>query len=195
MDNDRLINLLPEEYLPEPEFKAFPIFAAALIIATLLFIWLRYQADVGRVQNLKSQLASERQANEARLVQVQEFIEVQANARFIRSYAAVIPRMVLQAPDYWEIYNEIERLLPEEVWVQAITFRKGRGKWPDVVLDCLSRGYSFNGPLLAYDRLKGSEENPTRFRNLRMAGYRRVSAAGGPAAAFTVHMEVRYPID
>ena len=195
MDSDRLINLLPEEYLPEPEFKAFPIFAAALIIATLLFVWLRYQNDMGRVMNLKNQLRTAREANEARLVQVQEFIDIQANARFIRSYAAVIPRMVLQAPDYWEIYNEIERLLPEEVWVQGITFRKGRSKWPDVVVDCLSRGYSFNGPLLTYDHLKGSTENPTRFKNLRMAGYRRVTAGGGPAAAFTIHMEVKFPIE
>ncbi len=180
--------------MPEPEFKAFPVFAAALLIATLLFVWLQFQAETRQAKDLKDELEAKTAANHERMEQVEEFIEVQANARFIRSYIAVIPRMVLQAPDYWEIYNEIERLLPEDTWLVNLTFRRSRGsKWPDVVVDCLSRGYGFNGPLRTYDRLKGSPEEPTRFRNIRMAGYQRINVGGSPAASFQIHVEVKFP--
>jgi len=190
---DRLVNLLPEEYLPEPEFKAFPIFAAVLIILTLLFVYMQYQGDSKRARDIRIRANQLTDENTRRMEEVQDFIEIQATARFIRSYIAVIPNMVLQAPDYWEIYNEVERFLPEDTWLQSLTFRPvGRG-WPDVQINCLSRGYSFNGPLLTYDTLKGTSENPTRFRNLRMNGYRRIMVAGTPAASFTIRMGVRYP--
>lgn len=196
MDRDRLINLLPEEYLPEPEFKAFPVFAAALIILTLVFIWLRFQKDDAYVRALKAETDALVALNKQKIDQAEEFTQVQANARYIASYLAVIPNMVLEAPDYWQIYNEIERLLPEDTWVRAITFRGGGGgKWPDVVLDCVSLGYSYNGPLLAYDRFKGTAENPTRFYNIRMGGYQRIMLAGSPGVSFQIQMGVRYPIE
>jgi len=194
LDSDRLINLLPEEYLPEPEFKAFPLFAAALIILTLLFIWVRYQADDRMVRDLKAEVDRLTQANEVNLVAAEEFLEVQANARFLRSYIAVIPNMVLQAPDYWEIYNEIEELLPEDTWVTSVTFRPGGGgRWPDLVISFLSRGYGFYGPLATYDAFKGTPEHPTRFRNLRMTGYTRAMVGGAHAATYQISMEIRLP--
>ena len=191
MDNDRLINLLPEEYRPEPEFKAFPIFAAALIIGTILLVFLQYQADNRAVLSLKSRLTQLQAENEQRLKEVDEFIQVQKNARFISSYVAVIPKMVLQAPDYWEIYNEIERLLPEDTWVRSIVFKKGRGPWPDIFMDCYSKGYSSSGPLLTYDRFRGTPDNPTRFRNVRMGGYQRVNLEGTPGWNFQIQMEIK----
>lgn len=196
MDKDRLINLLPEEYLPEPEFKAFPIFAAVLIILTVLLIWFRFQTDNQTLRRLKQNLEAATAANEKKIEQVQEFVDVQANSRFIASYVAVVPNLVLQAPDYWEIYNEVEELLPEDTWVKSISFKGGSGKkWPALVLDCLSRGYSYNGPLNTFDRLKGTSEDVTRFRNIQMKGYRREMFAGGPAVAYIIQMEVKYPID
>ncbi len=194
MDKDRLINLLPEEFLPEPEFKAFPIFAAVLIIATVLFIWFQIQADDRTVKNIKRQAETIGERNKQHQVEAEEFLKIQANARFIRSYLAVIPRIVLQAPDYWAIYNEIENDLPEDTWVQSVSFRGGKPtKWPEVTVSFLSRGYGFNGPLVTYDSLKGTAEHPTRFKNLRMGGYRRTLAAGAPAATFEIKMEVKFP--
>jgi len=193
LDRDRLINLLPEEYLPEPEFKAFPIFAAVLLILTVLFLYLSFQRDDRVVKELRAQVDSLATQNQASIAEVDEFLEIQANARFLSSYLAVIPNMVLQSPDYWAIYNEIEELLPEETWVTSVNFRRGRGKWPDVVVSFLSRGYGFYGPLATYDAMKGTPESPTRFRNLRMGGYQRTMVGGTPAAQFQIHMEVALP--
>jgi hypothetical protein len=193
LDKDRLINLLPEEYLPEPEFKAFPIFAAVLIILTVLFIYLNYQKDNKVVLDKNSQLRALQAQNQASIAEVDEFLEIQANARFLRSYLAVIPNMVLQSPDYWAIYNEIEDLLPEETWVTSVNFRRGRGAWPDIVVNFLSRGYGFYGPLATYDAMKGTPQSPTRFRNLRMGGYQRTMVGGTPAAQFQIQMEVTLP--
>jgi hypothetical protein len=195
LDKDRLINLLPEEYLPEPEFKAFPIFAAGLVIITLLLIFIQYKTDDATARGLNDKVKALTTDNAARVERVKEFTEVQANARFISSYVAVIPNMVLQAPDYWEIYNEIERLLPEDTWVKGITFRGGGKNWPEIALDCVSRGYSYNGPLLTYDQMKGSPESPTRFNNIRMAGYRRIMLAGSPGVTFQILMGIQYPTE
>lgn len=195
MDKDRLINLLPEEYLPEPEFKAFPVFAAGLVILTLVLIGLQYRTDNANVRNLKSNLAKLTADNEKRVEQVKEFTEVQANSRFIASYVAVIPKMVLQAPDYWEIYNEIERLLPEDTYVKSVVFRGGGKKWPEVALDCVSRGYSYNGPLLTFDQMKGKPDKPTRFDNIRMGGYKRIMIGGSPGVSFQILMGVLYPTE
>jgi hypothetical protein len=191
LDKDRLINLLPEEYLPEPEFKGFPIFAAVLIILTLVLVGLQYQRDYTTNLNLKQELNRITLENADKMEQVAEFTEIQANARFIRSYAAVVPKMILQAPDYWEVYNEIERLLPEDTWVSKITFRPAGKKWPDVIIDCISRGYNFKGPLDTFDNMKGTTEDPTRFRNIRMAGYQLTNVGGNPAAVFSIQMEIR----
>lgn len=193
MDKDRLINLLPEEYLPEPEFKAFPIFAAVLIILTVLFLYLSFTREDRMVKNLRNEVQQLTAQNEAAIAEVDEFLEVQANARFLRSYLRVIPTVVLQSPDYWAIYNEIEELLPEDTWVTSVDFRGGRGRWPDIVVSFLSRGYGFYGPLATYDAMKGTPENPTRFRNLRMGGYQRTMVGGAPAAEFQIHMEVKLP--
>ena len=196
MDKDRLINLLPEEYLPEPEFKAFPIFAAILIILTVVFVGYRYMTDDAWVRGLKADRDQLTQTNTQKIEEAKQFTDVQANSRFIASYVAIIPDMVLQAPDYWEIYNEIERLLPEDTWVRALTFRGGsRSAWPDIVLDCVSRGYSYNAPLVTYDRVKGTPENPTRFENIRMNGYQRTMVSGSPGVVFQVQMGVRYPTE
>ncbi len=194
MDKDRLINLLPEEYLPEPEFKAFPIFAALVLILTVVFIVLQFIGDDRMVRRAKREFNTIEQRNMGYLADANQFLEVQANARFLRSYIAVIPNMVLQAPDYWEIYNELEESLPEDTWVENFTFRGGRGKWPDVSASFLSRGYGFSGPLLTYDRLLGSLEHPSRFRNLRMNGYHRVFQNNAAAAKYDIYMEVKFPL-
>jgi hypothetical protein len=195
LDKDRLINLLPEEYLPEPEFKAFPFFAAGAIILTVLFIFLAYQKDSNYVNELMTTRDSLTQSNQGKVVDANQFTDIQANARFIASYLAVIPNMVLQAPDYWEIYNTIEELLPEDTWVRSITFRSRPKTWPDLILDCVSRGYSYNGPLVTYDRFKGTSDNPTRFANIRMGGYQRAMVDGSPGVSFQIQMEIRYPTE
>ena len=195
MDNDRLVNLLPEEYLPEPDFKAFPIFASVLIILALLSVYFEYNTDSSKVVQAKNQAERIQQENNDLIDEAQQFIDAQANARFIRSYLGVIPKLVLQAPDYWEIYNEIERNLPEDTWVSNIRFRPGvKVGWPDLTVTFFSRGYGFNGPLQTYDSLTDTEENITRFKSLRMDGYQRMMVGGGPAATFDIHMEVKYPL-
>lgn len=188
MDKDRLINLLPEEYLPEPEFKGFAIFAAVLVIVTLLGIFMQYQRDDGKLKGFQAEHAQLVQEKMDRMEGVAEFQEIQANARFIRSYLAVIPQMVLQAPDYWELYSEIERLLPEDTWITRLAWHPGRKKWHDITIECLSKGYSFSGPLNTYDAMEGS----TRFENVRMASYQLTSIGGNPAASYTIHMEVKF---
>jgi len=195
LDKDRLVNLLPEEYLPEPEFKAFPIFAAVLIILTVLSVYFEYDRDNRRVVNLKKDVTQIEAQNQEYILEAEEFIDAQANARFIRSYLGVIPKLVLQAPDYWEIYNEIEKNLPEDTWVNTIRFRPGvKPGWPDLTVNFYSRGYGFNSPLQTYDGLMDTPAHPTRFRGLQMEGYRRVNVGGGPAAAFEIKMEVKYPL-
>ena len=163
MDKDRLINLLPEEYLPEPEFKGFAIFAAVLIILTLLGVFMQFQRDSRNLRQLKMTHAQLEQDIQDRMVGVADFQEIQANARFIRSYLAVIPQMVLQSPDYWELYNEIERLLPEDTWITRLSWRPGPKKWHDITIECLSKGYSFSGPLNTFDAV----EESARFANVR----------------------------
>ncbi len=190
---DRLINLLPEEYLPEPEFKAFPIFAAALIILSILFVWFQYKNDETVVKQVKTDLQTVQARVDSQKEEAQEFLSIQANARFIRSYLAIIPTVVMESPDYWEIYNDIEKNLPEDTWVTRIAFTGSRGPFPGLTVDFLSRGYSFNGPLQTFDSLKGTAESPTRFKNLRMGGYSRTNLGGTTAATFTILMDVRLP--
>ena len=193
MDKDRLINLLPEEYLPEPDFKAFPIFATALIILTVLLIWFQFGTDQRVVRRIKRATQNLSDSNQSHIIDADAFLRVQANARFIRSYMAVVPNIVLQAPDYWGIYNELEELLPEDTWIAGISFRSKPNQWPDLSVNYLSRGYSFRGPLATYDKLLGTPETPTRLKNLRMGGYRRTSIGGAPAATFQINMEVLMP--
>ncbi|HEX9745392.1 MAG TPA: hypothetical protein VGB30_08185 [bacterium] len=194
MNNDKLINLLPEEYLPEPEFKAFPILAAVLILATVGFVFLTYTSDANRVKKLKNDKASIIAQNEQRYIDAQAFREIQANSRFISSYVAVIPNMVLQSPDYWEIYNEVEEHMPEDTWITQMRFLNVPGRWPDVVLDCISRGYSFNNALDTLDALTGNVEKRTRFKNVVFVnGYQRDAIEGGPVVKFQIRMSVKYP--
>lgn len=194
MDNDRLINLLPEEYLPEPEFKAFPIFAAALIILTILFVYMSYQKDELEVRNANTEYTVIEQRVTGKLDEVVPFIDIQANARFISSYFFIIPNMVLRSPDYWEIYSEVERLLPESTWVQSLTFRGGAHGMPSLNINFLSKGRSFEGPLATYDAFLGKPgEPPTRFRGLQMGGYQRTRIAGGAGASFTIRMQTNMP--
>lgn len=194
MDNDRLINLLPDEYLPEPEFKAFPIFAAALIILTILFVYTSYQRDRLMIQEVTTEYNAIEQRITGKAGQAMPFVDIQANARFISSYFGIIPSMVLRSPDYWEIYSEVERLLPESTWVQSLQFRGGAGGWPSLQINFLSKGYSFEGPLATYDAFLGKPgEPPTRFRALQMAGYQRARVAGGAGASFTIRMQTNMP--
>lgn len=194
MNKDRLINLLPDEYLPEPEFKAFPIFAAALIILTILFVYMSYQRDLKNVTNAEANKKQAETRVGQKALEAMPFLEIQRNARFIGSYFGVIPNMVLQAPDYWEIYNEIERLLPERTWVQSLSFRGGTRVWPNVSINFLSKGYSFEGPLTTYDKFMGTPDEPTRFRGLQMNGYQRIMLGPDPGASFTLVMRVAYPV-
>jgi hypothetical protein len=195
LDRDRLINLLPEEYLPEPEFKAFPVFAAGLIILTLLFVWINLQKDQTLMAGLQKQRDDLAAENVRKVDEAKEFTDIAANARFIASYIAVIPEMVLQAPDYWEIYNEVERLLPEDTWLTSLTFRNRPNGWPDVIVNCVSRGYGYSGPLNTYDKIKGTPEDMTRFENIKMGGYQRINLGGAPGVGFTIQMSVRYPLE
>lgn len=195
MDNDRLINLLPEEYLPEPEFKAFPIFASALIILAILFVYMSYQKDALEVRNAQADYTVIEQRVTGKLDQVVPYIDIQANARFISSYFGIIPSMVLRSPDYWEIYSEVERLLPENTWVQSLVFRGGARGMPSLNINFLSKGRSFEGPLATYDAFLGKPgEPPTRFRGLQMGGYQRTRFAGGAGASFMIRMQTNMPI-
>lgn len=194
MNNDRLINLLPEEYLPEPEFKAFPIFAAVLIILSLLWVYMAYQKDVNKLAALDAQLAQIKSVIAQQQPRAIQFKKLQANARFVSSYMAVVPTMVLQAPDYWEIYNAIEEILPEDTWVQSVRFVNSGGRMPDLVLNCVSRGTGFTGPLDTVDAFVGTEEEPTRFRKIYIGGYQRADVGGGPGVQFVLRMKVNFPI-
>ncbi|MCX6646494.1 MAG: hypothetical protein NTY09_09075 [bacterium] len=193
MDKDKLINLLPEEYLPEPEFKIFPIFAAVLIILTILFVYMSYQRDQRMVTKAERDYKEIEARVGQKLTDAMPFLEIQRNARFISSYFGVIPNMVLQAPDYWEIYNELERLLPERTWIANMAFRAGAITWPNLTINFLSKGYSFEGPLTTYDNFLGKPDVPTRFRGLQMDGYQRVNVGPDPGSSFTLLMRVAFP--
>lgn len=193
MDKDRLINLLPEEYLPEPEFKAFPIFAAALIILTILFVYVSYQKDQLMIQKVNSDYNTIEQRITGKFGKALPFVDIQANARFISSYFFIIPNMVLRSPDYWEIYNEIERLLPENTWVQGLVFRGGVRGFPSLHINFLSKGRSFEGPLATYDAFLGKPGEFNRFRGLQMGGYQRTRVAGGAGSSFMIRMQTNMP--
>lgn len=193
MDKDKLINLLPEEYLPEPEFKLFPIFAAVLIILTILFVYVSYQKDARMVAKAEAEYKQIEARVGLKAGEAMPFLEIQRNARFISSYFGVIPNMVLQAPDYWEIYNELEKLLPERTWIASMVFRGGAVTWPNLNINFLSKGYSFEGPLTTYDNFLGKPDVPTRFRGLQMDGYQRVMVGQDPGASFTLVMRVAFP--
>ena len=193
MNKDKLINLLPEEYLPEPEFKAFPIFAAVLIILTILFVYMSYQKDKMMVSRAEAEYKQIEARVMSKLGEGVPFVEIQRNARFISSYFGVIPNMVLQAPDYWEIYNEVERLLPERTWVQGLVFRGGVVGSPNVSINFLSKGYSFEGPLTTYDNFAGKPGERTRFLAIQMNGYQRIMLGPEPGSSFTLAMRADYP--
>jgi hypothetical protein len=72
-------------------------------------------------------------------------------------------------------------------------FRGGGRIWPNIVINFLSKGYSFDGPLATYDAFMGKPEEPTRFIGLQMNEYHRIMLGPEPGSTFAIAMRVTYP--
>jgi hypothetical protein len=137
---DRLLNLLPREYLPEPEFKLFPVLAIILIAVLGFYMyrtWTGDQAVLAQIQADEKQFA---QQNKDNMIKVIPVPIIQANSRYILSYLYMLPGLINLGPDWLNIYKELEANMPPGLWIDRMAFVGGndKGVWPGIKITGIS---------------------------------------------------------
>ena len=175
---DLFINLLPREYLPEPEFKLFFVFAILFIggLGWILFSqWqamdVEYQAKV--TENDKLQVE-----NDSNIIKIVPIPVIQANSRYILSYLHTLPGIIELGPDWLNVYIQLENEIPGGVWMESMSFVGGndQGVWPGIII----RGVSTE-PQAVEKVLNLAEdlENSNQFIGLTLRGWEWVNLDGG----------------
>jgi hypothetical protein len=188
---DLFINLLPREYLPEPEFKALPIVAIVFIAVLVGWLYLQYK-DLD--DELKAKTAENSQIvakNDANIPLIVPVPVIQANARFILQYLFTLPGVIELGPDWLNIYIELENVMPAGLWLDGMSFVGGndRGVWPGIIM----RGTSA-APDAVQKVLNFAEElqNSDQFVGVTLRGWQWIDLPQGNAGvAFNMDMGIR----
>lgn len=133
---DLYINLLPREYLPEPEFKFF-WFVAIFFIGVLGYYLFTQWTDLNTVLADKETLNAEIvKKNDAHIREIYPVPVIQANSRMILSYLYNLPGIIELGPDWLNVYIELENQIPAGMWVERMSFVGGndQGIWPGIVI-------------------------------------------------------------
>lgn len=187
---DLLLNLLPREYLPEPEFKLFPV--VAIIAILLLCGWLYTKWDADR-ELLAQEIDAEKkvaQDNNAKIVQVIPVPVIQANSRYILSYLYLLPGLIDLGPDWLNIYNELENNMPAGLWVDRMAFVGGndKGVWPGIKITGISSAPNAVEKVL---NLTEDLEESSQFIGVTLRGWQWVDLPeGGFGVTFQMDMGI-----
>ena len=133
---DKYINLLPREYLPEPEFKLFWVLA---IVAIGFLGWYLYgQWNVLSVELTDKEAKNAKiiEKNDSNIPKIVPIPVIQANSRMILSYLYNLPGIIELGPDWLNVYIELENQIPLGMWVERMSFVGGndRGVWPGITI-------------------------------------------------------------
>lgn len=189
MNDDYLINLLPSEYLPKPEFKGFPIFLIGVLALVAMFL----AADYTRVNNKLNFLEEEKEIQQAlvkkRTPLAMEALDVQARSRMLFSYGVSIWSMMHQIPPWVEVYNEIEESIPKDMWIESLTLvGGGEKKWPGFTLVGLVAGNQPNSVMDFYELMLDPD---CKFEKVKISGYTFVKYDKMDAVRFNMRFSIK----
>jgi hypothetical protein len=137
---DLFINLLPREYLPEPEFKAFWIIAIVLVGLLGWYLYQDYDAIAKELAGLEADKVALDKSNQQTIPQIVPVPVIQASSRYILSYLYTLPGIMELGPDWLNIYLELENNVPTGLWVESMRFVGGNdsGVWPGISIKGIS---------------------------------------------------------
>jgi hypothetical protein len=187
---DILLNLLPREYLPEPEFKAFPIFAIIFIAGLCALLYIRWDQDNKALANEIAMNQKVTEDNSEKIVQVIPVPTIQANSRYILSYLYTLPGLINLGPDWLNVYIALEDNLPTGLWIENMAFAGGndKGVWPGIKINGISSAPQAVEKVL---NLAEDLENSSQFINVNLRGWQWINLPdGGPAVMFSIDMGI-----
>jgi hypothetical protein len=169
MSDDYLINLLPSEYQPKPEFKGFPFFVLVLVILTVAFVYFDWRRENRMLKVEKRKLTKVTQeVSDARPLAMQA-LHVQARSRMLFSYGVTVWSMIHQNPPWVDVYNEIEESLPEGMWIDTLQMvGGGERKWPSYSMTGMVGGKETETVIKFYEHMLAPE---SKFEKVSISGY------------------------
>ncbi len=189
MNDDYLINLLPSEYLPKPEFKGFLIFLFAVLAIVALFIVWDYTRVTNRVEILEGSRDIKDALVKKRTPLAMEALDVQARSRVLVSYGASIWAMMHQIPPWIEVYNEIEESIPKGMWIESlILVGGGEKKWPSFTMVGLVAG---NQPNTVMDFYELMLDPDCKFDKVKISGYTFIKYDDQDAVQFNMKFSIK----
>ena len=189
MSDDFLINLLPSEYMPKPEFKGFPVFVILLLFLTAAVIWTNHTQQSTKIENSEAELQRMRDLVNRRTPMAMEAFHVQSRSRMMYSYAATIWVLLHQNPPWNDVYNEIEESLPEGMWIDTLNMvGSGERRWPSYIMVGMVAGNRPETVLLFYEHMLEPE---SMFEKVSISGYQFVKYKGHDAVSFNMRFSLK----
>jgi len=191
MNDDYLINLLPSEYLPKPEFKAFPVFFLLLIVLVGGYCYLNYINLKGQLDEQKAQRTTFGALVQQKSRDAAISLDVQARARMLYAYGISIWGTLHQNPPWIDVYNEIEESIPEGMWISSLKLVGGsEKKWPSFSMVGMVAG---NKPQTVLDFYAKMLDPTSSFDKVKISGYTFIKVKGKDAVTFnmTFHLKRR----
>jgi len=189
MNDDYLINLLPSEYLPKPEFKGFPVFFIILIAAVALYCfqdYTRLQRTLEDVQGQKQSLDALIQKNNKDAV---AFLDIQARSRMMYAYGISVWSTLHQNPPWIDVYNSIEESIPPDMWIESLKLIGGsERKWPSFSMVGMVAG---NKPETVLDFYNKMMDPTSKFERVKISGYTFIKIKGQDAITFNMTFSLR----
>lgn len=169
MNDDYLINLLPSEYLPKPEFKGFPIFILVLLFIVGFFIYVDYMSITNKLSSLESEKATQATLIKNKTPDAMKSLSLQARSRMLFSYGISIWAVMHQNPPWVDVYNEIEVMIPDGMWIESLKLvGGGESKWPSFTMVGLVAGEQPDIVLDFYEKMLDPE---SKFEKVKISGY------------------------
>ena len=184
MSEDYLINLLPSEYQPKPEFKGFIVFFIILVAAVLLFCFQDYTRLQRKQETWEFSKKDLSTTVQRRFAEAQASLHVQARSRMLFSYAVSIWVALHQNPPWVDVYNEIEESIPEGMWIESLKLVSGsETRWPSFMMVGMVAGKEPGTLLDFYEKMldKGS-----KFEKVKISGYQYIKRKGQDAITFNM---------
>ncbi len=175
---DLFINLLPREYLPEPEFKLFFVVAIILIGALGYYLFTEWQGIDGDYQKLVKENERILAANDDNIQNIIPVPVIQANSRYILSYLFTLPGIIELGPNWLSVYIELENEIPNGVWIESMSFIGGNdtGIWPGIIIRGVSTEPQAVEKVL---NLADDLENSNQFIGLTLRGWEWINLPEG----------------
>ncbi|MCG3152057.1 MAG: hypothetical protein GEEBNDBF_01345 [bacterium] len=171
---DLFIDFLPEEYRPKPEWRSFPLVAAAVLLTVGLGVFLNFTQLENRKKDLANTLQTKQTELDLKQKRAVQFLPLQGKARVVNGYLRSILQLRLANPPWWAVYNRVEEMLPEGVWLQNMRFTGAKKGWPGVSITVVAAGTSYAPLYTLHSNLINAQE----FVNIRTNGYTKSQLQG-----------------